>query len=149
MAITLLADIAATDTLVHVTDAGFASRRFPFPALIGAELVIVRGGGFDSAASDGSYHLFLDRGADGSTAASHSASATIDPINLAVSVAFAKAAHVAVVAGTTPAGGEGATEGAYDTAVHRDALIATVAELKAQLNAVIAALVAAGLMAAS
>lgn len=55
-------------------------------------------------------------------------------------------AAVANVAGTTPAGGTGATEGAYDTAAHRDALIATVAELKAQLNALLASLRAAGLI---
>lgn len=47
---------------------------------------------------------------------------------------------VATVAGATPAGGTGATAGAYDSAANRDILIATVAELKAQLNALLAAL---------
>jgi phage-related minor tail protein len=55
-------------------------------------------------------------------------------------------AAVADVAGTTPAGGTGATAGAYDTAAHRDALIATVAELKTQFNALLAELRTAGLI---
>jgi phage-related minor tail protein len=55
---------------------------------------------------------------------------------------------VAAVAGTTPAGGVGATEGAYDTAEHRDALIATVAEIKAQLNTLLAELRTAGFLTA-
>jgi hypothetical protein len=42
----------------------------------------------------------------------------------------------AAVAGTTPAGGTGATAGAYDTANNRDALIATVAEMKVTVNAI-------------
>lgn len=49
-------------------------------------------------------------------------------------------AAVAAVAGATPAGGTGATEGAYDTAANRNILIATVAELKAQLNALLVVL---------
>jgi hypothetical protein len=56
-------------------------------------------------------------------------------------------AAVANVAGTTPAGGVGATAGAYDTAANRDALIATVAELKAQVNALLARLRTAGILA--
>lgn len=56
------------------------------------------------------------------------------------------AAAIAAVAGTTPAGGTGATEGAYDTAAHRDALIATVAEIKAQLNDLLAKLRTAGVI---
>jgi hypothetical protein len=51
-----------------------------------------------------------------------------------------QATAIADVAGTTPAGGTGATAGAYDTAAHRDALIATVAELKTQFNALLASL---------
>lgn len=149
MAITLLADVAATDTNLVVTDTGFASRTFPFLGLLGSELVEVEGGGFNSAAAGGTYHLIARRGVGGSTKASHSATATITPVNLAVPSGFAQAANVAAVAGTTPAGGTGATAGAYDTAGHRDALIATVAELKTQVNALIAALVAAGVMAAS
>jgi hypothetical protein len=56
-------------------------------------------------------------------------------------------AAVADVAGTTPAGGTGATAGAYDTSAHRDALIATVAEIKTQLNALLAELRTAGIIA--
>jgi len=55
-------------------------------------------------------------------------------------------AAVADVAGLAPAGGTGATAGAYDTAAHRDALIATVAEIKVQLNALLAALRTAGIV---
>lgn len=50
------------------------------------------------------------------------------------------------VAGLTPAGGVGATAGAYDTAANRDTLIATVAELKAQLNSLQAKLRTAGFL---
>lgn len=56
------------------------------------------------------------------------------------------AAAVANVAGPTPAGGTGATAGAYDTAAHRDELIATVAELKTKLNALLAELRTAGII---
>lgn len=55
-------------------------------------------------------------------------------------------AAVATVAGPTPAGGTGATAGAYDTAAHRDELIATVAEIKVSLNALLAALRTAGVV---
>lgn len=55
-------------------------------------------------------------------------------------------AAVATVAGATPAGGTGATAGAYDTAVNRDALIATVAEMKASYNALLVLLRAAGIV---
>lgn len=55
-------------------------------------------------------------------------------------------AAVANVAGATPAGGTGAAAGAYDTAGNRDTLIATVAELKAQLNALLARLRTAGIV---
>lgn len=47
------------------------------------------------------------------------------------------AADAAAVAGATPSGGTGATEGAYDTAAHRDAFIATVAEMKTTVNALV------------
>lgn len=47
------------------------------------------------------------------------------------------AADAVAVAGTTPAGGSGATAGAYDSAVNRDAFIATVAEAKVTINALV------------
>jgi hypothetical protein len=47
------------------------------------------------------------------------------------------AATVVAVAGATPAGGTGATAGAYDTAANRDILIATCAEMKVSINALI------------
>jgi hypothetical protein len=53
---------------------------------------------------------------------------------------------VVTVAGTAPAGGAGATAGAYDTAAHRDALIATVAEITTQFNALLAVLRTAGIV---
>lgn len=53
---------------------------------------------------------------------------------------------IAAVAGATPAGGTGATAGAYDTANNRDALIATVAEVKAQFNALLAELKTQGVV---
>lgn len=55
-------------------------------------------------------------------------------------------AAVATVAGLTPAGGTGATAGAYDSAANRDVLIATVAEMKVSLNALLAALRTAGVV---
>lgn len=61
----------------------------------------------------------------------------------------AQMALVAAVAGTTPAGGSGATAGAYDTAENRDALIATVAEIKASLNDLIAKMKTAGYIASA
>lgn len=51
------------------------------------------------------------------------------------------------VTGATPAGGTGATAGAYDTAGNRDILIATVAELKTKLNSLQAKLRTAGYLA--
>lgn len=45
-----------------------------------------------------------------------------------------------------PAGGTGATAGAYDTAAHRDALIASVTALVADVAAIRAALVTAGIL---
>lgn len=54
---------------------------------------------------------------------------------------------VAAVAGATPAGGTGATAGAYDTAANRDILIATVAEIKARLNELTARTKTAGIVA--
>jgi hypothetical protein len=67
-------------------------------------------------------------------------------VEAAALVALIPQAAVADVAGTTPAGGTGATAGAYDTAAHRDALIATVAELKTQLNSLLAKLRTAGIV---
>lgn len=67
-------------------------------------------------------------------------------VEAAALVALIPQAAVADVAGTTPAGGVGATAGAYDTAAHRDALIATVAELKTQLNSLLAKLRTAGIV---
>lgn len=55
-------------------------------------------------------------------------------------------AAVADIAGATPAGGTGATAGAYDTAAHRDELIATVAEIKLQLNTLLSELRTAGIL---
>lgn len=55
-------------------------------------------------------------------------------------------AAVATVAGTTPAGGTGATAGAYDTSANRDILIATVAEIKTQLNSLLTKLRTAGIV---
>jgi len=55
-------------------------------------------------------------------------------------------AAVADVAGATPAGGTGATAGAYDSAANRNTLIATVAEIKLQLNALLTALRTAGIV---
>ena len=49
-------------------------------------------------------------------------------------------AAVAAVAGSIPAGGTGAAQGAFDTSGNRDTFIATVTEIKTQLNALIAAL---------
>lgn len=67
-------------------------------------------------------------------------------VEAAALVALIPQAAVADVAGTTPAGGAGATAGAYDTAAHRDALIATVAEIKLQLNTLLAELRTAGIV---
>lgn len=47
---------------------------------------------------------------------------------------------VANVAGAVPPGGIGSAAGAFDTSVNRDTFIATVAEIKAQLNALLAGL---------
>lgn len=58
-------------------------------------------------------------------------------------------ATVADVAGTVPAGGTGAAAGGWDTSGHRDTAIATIAELKAQVNALLAALRTAGIVAAA
>lgn len=82
------------------------------------------------------------RGAATTGPTPHAQGATITPLQTG-----ATQPAVANVAGTTPAGGTGATAGAYDTAAHRDALIATVAEIKTQLNAALAALRAAGIIA--
>lgn len=78
-----------------------------------------------------------------------SASGKSSPDGLAYDVVSALTiAAVADVAGATPAGGTGATAGAYDTAANRNTLIATVAETKAQLNDLLAKLRAAGILTA-
>lgn len=56
-------------------------------------------------------------------------------------------AAVADVAGAVPAGGTGAAAGGFDTAVNRDTFIATVSEMKTQLNSALAALRAHGIIA--
>ncbi len=66
--------------------------------------------------------------------------AVVSVAGLGIAIAAANptavaAADPAAIVGTTPAGGVGATEGAYDTAVNRNALIATVAEIKVTANA--------------
>jgi hypothetical protein len=43
----------------------------------------------------------------------------------------------ATVAGTIPAGGTGATAGAYDSAVNRDTALTTVTEIKTTVNALL------------
>jgi hypothetical protein len=60
-----------------------------------------------------------------------------------------RAAHVAAVAGSVPAGGTGATGGAWDTSGHRDTAITTITEIKTQVNALIDSLEDAGILAAS
>lgn len=60
-----------------------------------------------------------------------------------------RATTVAAVAGTIPAGGTGAAAGGWDTAGNRDTAITTAGEIKTQLNALIAALKTAGLVATS
>lgn len=46
-------------------------------------------------------------------------------------------AAVASVAGTIPAGGTGAAAGGWDTATNRDTAIATINEMRTQLNALL------------
>ncbi|MEO2054677.1 MAG: hypothetical protein ABGX83_05200 [Nitrospira sp.] len=58
-----------------------------------------------------------------------------------------QAATVAAVAGAIPAGGTGAAAGGFDTSGNRDIFIATVTENKTQLNLILAALKAHGLIA--
>lgn len=60
-----------------------------------------------------------------------------------------RAAHVAAVAGTIPAGGTGAAAGGWDTAGNRNTAITTMGEVITQLNAMRTSLVNAGLMASS
>jgi len=50
------------------------------------------------------------------------------------------------VAGATPAGGVGAAAGAWDTAGNRDTSITTLGEIKADYNAMRAALINAGIV---
>jgi len=128
MGIALQADIDELESEVSVTDDGFSGHRFPFPALIESELVIVDGGSFFSAAADGTYKLGLERGAFGSAPASHVASTAITPVVLGVANALTEAANVAAIADTSTA---------------------TAEDVGDKVNEVIAALIAAGLMAAS
>lgn len=79
MTVALTANIGATDTLVHAT--GVVATAYPYPALIDSELVLVRGGGFDSVAGGGTYHLQIDRAQMGSAAAAHNAAAAITPVS--------------------------------------------------------------------
>lgn len=81
----------------------------------------------------------------GAVRAAAAAAAAAENVSLLAAI---PTAAVADVAGTTPAGGTGATAGAYDTAAHRDALIATVAEIKTQLNSLLAELRTAGIVTA-
>lgn len=60
-----------------------------------------------------------------------------------------RAAVVAAVAGTVPAGGTGAAAGGWDTAGNRNTAITTMTETITQLNALIASLKTAGLVASS
>lgn len=53
---------------------------------------------------------------------------------------------VANVAGTIPAGGTGAAAGAWDTSGNRDTAITTINEMRTQLNALLTALRAKGLI---
>lgn len=71
---------------------------------------------------------------------------TTPGVELSAVAAAIPVAAVADVAGATPAGGTGATGGAYDTSGHRDTLIATVGEIKTQLNSLLAKLRTAGIV---
>lgn len=51
------------------------------------------------------------------------------------------------VAGTIPSGGTGATAGGWDTAGHRDTAIATMTEMKTQLNALLTSIRSRALLA--
>lgn len=53
---------------------------------------------------------------------------------------------IADVAGSVPAGGVGAAAGGWDTAGNRDTAIATITEIKTQLNVVLARLRSLGLI---
>lgn len=53
---------------------------------------------------------------------------------------------VAAVAGSIPAGGTGAAAGAWDTSGNRDTAIATITEIKTQLNSLMTALRNKGLI---
>lgn len=58
-----------------------------------------------------------------------------------------QAAAVAAVAGSVPAGGTGAAAGGWDTATNRDTAIATITEIKTQLNDLLTKLRAHGIIA--
>lgn len=72
--------------------------------------------------------------------------AIVMPSNIASANVAAFAAATALAA---PAGGTGAAAGGYDTAVNRDLAIAAINALRTDVAAIRAALIAAGLMAAS
>lgn len=74
------------------------------------------------------------------------ASTYVNPAAGAAREALARQAAVANVAGLIPAGGTGATEGAYDTATNRNTTLTTVTEIKTQLNALLAGLRTAGVI---
>ncbi len=61
--------------------------------------------------------------------------AVVTVAGLGIAIAAANATTVAEA--NAPAGGTGATEGAYDTAAHRDTAIALINSLKAQVNVLI------------
>lgn len=143
MALTLRRDIGASDDVVDV--AGSDTPHLGQLYAIESEQVRCQGTSslYDAKGVAAYRTWIIKRGEAGSTAATHSATTAVTPV---ASTATAAAAAVADVAGTTPAGGTGATAGAYDTSAHRDALIATVAELKGQVNALLASLRAAGVL---
>lgn len=77
-----------------------------------------------------------------------------DAVTVTAQQASAVADADAITATDAPAGGTGAAEGAWDTAAHRDAAIATinalvddVAALRTKINALLAAMRTAGLLA--
>lgn len=72
--------------------------------------------------------------------------ATVPPSNIASANIAAFAAGTALAA---PAGGTGTAAGGYDTAGNRDLMIAAHNALRTDVNAIRAALIAAGLMAPS
>lgn len=73
---------------------------------------------------------------------------SLDPKVVFSTVAAVRSADaVANVAGTIPAGGVGAAAGGWDTSGNRDTAIATIGEIKTQLNALLAELRVSGVIA--